>query len=74
MLVLTGVFDKQTFLPDEPVTIPQNKRAVVMIQDETSQSILTYKEFAAKARIIRSKIEKETGKVDVLSLIREGRK
>jgi hypothetical protein len=35
MLVVTGFFDKETFFPDSPVSIPQKKKVIVTIEDCT---------------------------------------
>jgi hypothetical protein len=35
MLVVTGFFDKETFFPDSPVSIPQKKKVIVTIEEET---------------------------------------
>jgi hypothetical protein len=37
MLVVTGFFDKETFYPDSPVSIPQNKKVVVTIEEEKAE-------------------------------------
>ena len=34
MLVVTGIFENERFIPDRPVTIPQNKKVVVTIEEE----------------------------------------
>lgn len=34
MLVVTGVFDNEKFIPDMPIVIPENKKVVVMIEEE----------------------------------------
>ncbi len=34
MLVVTGIFDHETFIPDNPVAIPQQKKVVVTIEEE----------------------------------------
>ena len=34
MLVVTGIFDKERFIPDTPVSIPQKKKVVVTIEEE----------------------------------------
>jgi S-adenosylmethionine synthetase len=34
MLVITGIFEDERFIPDEPVVIPQNKKVVVTIEEE----------------------------------------
>ena len=73
MLVVTGIFENETFVPDEPVSLPQRKRVVVTIEEEKEPDELSFKVLAAKAKILRSHIEAETGTVDVCSLIHEGR-
>ena len=40
MLVVTGIFDKERFIPDTPVSIPQKKRVVVTIEEETVEEAL----------------------------------
>ena len=37
MLVVTGIFDKERFIPDTPVSIPQKKRVVVTIEEERTE-------------------------------------
>ncbi len=34
MLIVTGIFDHETFIPDNPVAIPQKKKVVVTIEEE----------------------------------------
>ena len=34
MLVVTGVFENERFIPDEPVSIPQNIKVVVTIEEK----------------------------------------
>ena len=34
MLVITGIFENERFIPDTPVSIPQKKRVVVTIEEE----------------------------------------
>ena len=36
MLVITGVFENERFIPDKPVEIPQKKRVVLTFEEETS--------------------------------------
>ena len=38
MLVVTGIFENERFIPDRPVSIPQNKKVVVTIEEEPEQS------------------------------------
>jgi len=33
MLIVTGTFENERFIPDSPVSIPQNKKAVVIIEE-----------------------------------------
>ena len=32
MLVVTGIFDNERFIPDEPVSIPQKTKVIVTIE------------------------------------------
>ena len=73
MLVVTGIFENETFVPDKPVLLPQRKRVIVTIEEEKGQAEQSFKELSLKAKILRSKMEAETGTVDVCSLIHEGR-
>ena len=73
MLVVTGIFENETFVPDKPVSLPQKKRVIITIEEEKEPAEQSFKELAAKARKLRSRIETETGTVDVCSLIDEGR-
>jgi len=34
MLVITGIFEDERFIPDEPVSLPQKKRVVVTIEED----------------------------------------
>jgi hypothetical protein len=34
MLVVTGFFDNEKFIPDNPVVIPQKKKVVITIEEE----------------------------------------
>ena len=33
MLVITGVFENERFIPDRPISIPQKKKATVIIDE-----------------------------------------
>jgi hypothetical protein len=37
MLVITGFFENERFIPDSPISIPQNKKVIVTIEDCTSE-------------------------------------
>ncbi len=44
MLVITGFFDKGMFFPDTPVSIPQNKKVIVTIEEETEKPVKHFSE------------------------------
>ena len=73
MLVITGFFENETFIPDRPVSLPQRKRVIVTIEEEKERRELSFKELAEQAKISRARIKAETGPIDVVSLIHEGR-
>ena len=39
MLVVTGTFENERFIPDRPVSIPQKKKAVVIIEESPDAEI-----------------------------------
>jgi hypothetical protein len=38
MLVVTGIFDNERFIPDKPVSIPQKKKVTVTIDDAVMET------------------------------------
>ena len=38
MLVITGIFENERFIPDMPVSIPQKKRVTVTIEEHTTEA------------------------------------
>jgi hypothetical protein len=45
MLVVTGVFENERFIPDSPVSIPQKKKVVVTIEEEPAAKVeMTWRE------------------------------
>jgi len=50
MLVTTGIFDNERFIPDIPITIPQMKKVVVTI-DENAESYIKTKKANRRAII-----------------------
>ncbi len=54
MLVITGFFDKETFFPDTPVSIPQNKKVIVTIEEEPGQSVKQFSQ--AEKDLIRKSL------------------
>jgi len=45
MPIVTGVFDKERFIPDIPISIPQKKKVVVTIEDNTESYKKTKKAY-----------------------------
>ena len=41
MLVITGIFENDKFIPDEPVSIPQKKKVVLTIEEERDKEYKT---------------------------------
>ena len=41
MLVITGIFDNEHFIPDRPVSIPQKKKVTVTIEEEQPVELST---------------------------------
>jgi hypothetical protein len=39
MLVITGVFENERFIPDSPVSIPQKKKVVVTIEEDMNPQV-----------------------------------
>jgi len=38
MLIMTGIFENERFIPDNPISIPQNKKVVVTINEEMQKT------------------------------------
>ena len=73
MLIITGFFENETFIPDKPVSLPQRKRVIVTIEEEKEHNEQSFKELAEQAKMFRARIKAETGTIDVITLIHEGR-
>ena len=59
MLVITGIFENERFIPDRPVAIPQKKKVVVTIEEE--KGVETKLEPSAeKVENFRKKYNRET--------------
>ena len=54
MLVMTGFFDKERFFPDIPVSIPQNKRVTVTIEEKTEKPVKQFSQ--AEKDLIRKSL------------------
>jgi len=39
MLVVTGIFENERFIPDNPISIPQKKKVIVTIEDNLDKDI-----------------------------------
>ena len=73
MLVATGVFENERFVPDKPISLPQKKRVIVTIEEEKEGKAPSFRELAEQAKTIRARIQAETGIVDIKALIGDGR-
>lgn len=51
MLVITGFFENEKFFPDNPVSIPQNKKVVVTIE-EMPAAVSVQERIAAAERLV----------------------
>ena len=38
MLVITGIFENERFIPDRPVSLPQNKKVTITVEEHTSEA------------------------------------
>ena len=74
MLVVTGTFENETFIPDNPISLPQKKRVILTIEEEKEFKNPSFRELAEQAKAVRTRINTETGIIDVKALIHEGRK
>ena len=52
MLVITGIFENERFIPDRPVSIPQKKKVIVTIEEEKPVDISIQERIAAAERLI----------------------
>ena len=41
MLVVTGIFENERFIPDKPVSLPQKKKVTVTIEEHTAEASST---------------------------------
>jgi len=62
MLVVTGTFEDERFIPDRPVSIPQKKKAVVIIEE--SPDTVT-----KPVRLTKAQIEEWSKTPDVQTLV-----
>ena len=46
MLVITGVFENERFIPDRPVSIPQKKKVTLTIEEEMPAELTTAEKVA----------------------------
>ena len=43
MLVITGIFENERFIPDRPVSIPEKKKVVVIVEEHAAEASDTEK-------------------------------
>ena len=52
MLVITGIFEDERFIPDVPVSIPQKKKVIVTIDDYIPAQWSIEERIAAAKRLV----------------------
>ena len=52
MLVITGIFENERFIPDKPVSLPQKKKVTVIIEEEKSEELSIQERIAAAERLV----------------------
>jgi len=62
MLVVTGTFENERFIPDRPVSIPQKKKAVVIIEEGPDA-------VTKPARLTKAQIEEWSKTPDIQALV-----
>jgi len=55
MLVITGIFDNEHFIPDKPVSIPQKKKVTILINEELQD--ITDRQAARRAIFDKCRID-----------------
>ena len=68
MLVVTGIFDNERFIPDRPVSIPQKKKVTITIDDTETE---TPAEDTPKIlpKFTRAQIEEAANSPDIQALV-----
>jgi len=46
MLIATGIFENERFIPDNPIMLPQKRRVIVTIEEEKESINSSFKELA----------------------------
>jgi len=52
MLVITGTFENERFIPDRPVEIPQKKKVAVIIEEEKPVELSIQERIAVAERLV----------------------
>ena len=52
MLVITGIFENERFIPDKPVDIPQKKKVTVIIEEEKLVELPMPERISAAERLV----------------------
>jgi flagellar basal body rod protein FlgF len=64
MLVVTGIFDNERFIPDRPVSIPPKKKVTITIDDAVTETS-TEKKPDGKIRLTKSMLNEMLQDEDV---------
>jgi len=70
MLVITGIFENQRFIPDKPVSIPQRKKVKVTIEESTAEASSTETHVETKLPVFSAEqIEEWAKSPEIQSLV-----
>jgi hypothetical protein len=70
MLVVTGIFENERFIPDKPVSIPQNKKVIVTIEELTAEASSTEKPVETRLPVLSmAQIEEWSKAPEIQSLV-----
>ncbi|MCL2721092.1 MAG: DUF104 domain-containing protein [Treponema sp.] len=61
MLVVTGIFENERFIPDNPISIPQKKKVIVTIEEKPDLETKTVNRWREIGEAILSCDEELTG-------------
>ena len=70
MLVITGIFENERFIPDKPVSLPQKKKVIVTIEEHTAEASSTEKPVETKlSTLTMAQIEEWSKAPEIQSLV-----
>ena len=70
MLVITGVFENERFIPDKPVSLPQKKKVIVTIEEHSAEASTTEESIETKRpTLTMAQIEEWSQLPEIQSLV-----